>query len=357
MFFFVKINFCKIFNWLNESAILVFSPIMNFLRKFLFPFSLLYALITGIRNKLFDWNIVKNHRFPIPVIVVGNLSTGGTGKSPMIEYLIRLLENQYKIGVVSRGYKRKTKGFLEVIPDNTAAEVGDEPLQIKRKFPNVIVAVSEKRAVGIEKIFNRVDLVLLDDAFQHRNVKPGFSILLTSYGKLYTDDFILPMGNLRESKKGAGRADVIVVTKCPADLSGPEMDVIERRLKLKKHQELFFSRISYSTEIKSEKDFKPLNFLNDKPFLLVTGIANPKPLVQYLKDKKLEFTHRSFADHHHFSSAEIGELDAHKIILTTEKDFMRLQPFIKKSELYYLPIEVSFLKGADEFASKLLENT
>lgn len=326
---------------------------MKLLRKLLFPFSFLYAFITSIRNKLFDLNIFKSHHFSIPVIVVGNLSTGGTGKSPMIEHLIRLLENKYKIGVVSRGYKRKTKGFLEVFPENSAAEVGDEPLQIKKKFPNATVVVSEKRAIGIEKIKDKVDLVLLDDAFQHRNVKPSFSILLTTYGKLYADDFVLPMGNLRESKNGAKRADIVIVTKCPLELSEVKKESIRKKLNLKKHQELFFSRISYAAEIKSESRSKPLEFLNDKSFLLVTGIANPKPLVRYLEEKNLKFTHRSFPDHHHFSASDIEDLEKNKLILTTEKDFVRLSPFLKEASLFYLPIMSKIIEKESDFFNRI----
>lgn len=316
---------------------------MKFLRRLLFPFSLLYDLATTIRNKLFDLNILKSRQFSVPVIVVGNLSTGGTGKSPMIEYLIRLFEDNYRIGVVSRGYKRKTKGFLEVETSHSAAEVGDEPLQIKKKFPEIVVAVSEKRAVGIEKIQKKVDLVLLDDAFQHRYVKPDFTILLTSYGDLYSDDFILPAGNLRESRRGASRADVIVVTKCPPNLSDHERNGIRKKLKPLAKQKVFFSTIAYSNEIHSASDAKTLDFLKGRNFTLITGIANPTPLVNFLKGKDLEFHHRAFPDHHHFSDPELKELDAQNIILTTEKDYVRLQPFLENSHIYYLPIKMSFM--------------
>ncbi|HZW76944.1 MAG TPA: tetraacyldisaccharide 4'-kinase [Flavobacteriaceae bacterium] len=323
---------------------------MKSLRKLLLPFSVLYGLVTAVRNKLFDFGILKSTRFSLPVIVVGNLSTGGTGKSPMVEYLIRNLKNDYKIGVVSRGYGRKTKGFLEVLPSNTAMEVGDEPLQIKKKFPEVIVAVSEKRAVGIEKIRKNTGVILLDDAFQHRSVKPGYSILLTSYTDLYSDDFILPAGNLRESSRGASRADCIVVTKCPK-LTESEMDGVEKRLNPKIGQDVFFSLISYGEKIMSANGAEALEFLSTKTFLLVTGIANPTPLVDYLHSKNLKFTHRSFPDHHHFSEPELKELDAQNIILTTEKDYVRLQPFLKNALLYYLPIEVSFLRDEKKFLS------
>lgn len=329
---------------------------MKYLRLLLFPFSIIYWLITSLRNLLFNRGWLKSHQFDLPVICVGNLSTGGTGKSPMIEFLIRSFKDDYKIGVVSRGYKRKTKGYWEVFTNQTAFEVGDEPLQIKRKFPDVVVAVSEKRKIGIEKIKNRVDAILLDDAFQHWSVKPDFSVLLTSYGDLYVNDFILPAGNLRESRRGAKRADVVVVTKCPKNLDESEMQGIEKKLKLKPNQKCYFSTISYASEIKWEYGSKPLEFLSNMSFTLVTGIANPAPLVEYLENKKLNFTHKSFSDHHEFKPWEIQELDKHKLILTTEKDYVRLQPFLRKADLYYLPISVSFLKDEKEFLTQIRRN-
>lgn len=329
---------------------------MKYLRLLLFPFSIIYWLITSLRNIFFNLNCLKSHRYDLPIICVGNLSTGGTGKSPMIEFLIRVFKNNYQLGVVSRGYKRKTKGYWEVFTNQTAFEVGDEPLQIKRKFPEVVVAVSEKRKIGIEKIKNRVDVILLDDAFQHRSVMPSFSILLTSFGDLYINDFILPAGNLRESRRGAKRADVIVVTKCPKNLNEAEMQQIEQKLNLKPNQKCYFSTISYASEIQWEYGSKPLSFLSDISFTLVTGIANPAPLVEYLKQKNLNFTHKSFSDHHEFKPWEIKELDQHKLILTTEKDFVRLQPFLRKANLYYLPISVSFLKDEEDFLRDLSKN-
>lgn len=325
---------------------------MKLLRKLLFPFSLIYGAVTAVRNLMFDIGWLKSHRFDLPVVCVGNLSTGGTGKSPMIEFLIQSLKDRYKLGVVSRGYKRKTKGYWEVFVNHSAFEVGDEPLQIKRKFPEVTVVVSESRKIGIQKIKSRSDLILLDDAFQHRSVTPSFSILLTSYGNLYVNDWLLPAGNLREPRSGADRADIVVVTKCPKDLSKEEMALVRKRLKLKNHQSCYFSMISYAADIKTEDDSMPLEFLKEKDFTLVTGIANPKPLVKFLENEGLNFTHKSFSDHHQFTPWEIRELDKNKRILTTEKDFMRLQPFIRKAELHFLPISVSFL---DDQASSFID--
>lgn len=326
---------------------------MKHLRKLLFPFSILYGAVTALRNLFFDLQWIKSYSYTFPVVCVGNLSTGGTGKSPMIEYLITALQKQYKLGVVSRGYKRKTKGYWEVFPNHTAFEVGDEPLQIKRKFPDTVVAVSERRHIGIDKIRERVDVVLLDDAFQHRKVTPNYTILLTAYGDLYSDDLILPAGNLRESKRGAKRADVVVVTKCPEHISEEEMQEISEKLKVTPDMHCFFTKINYASKIVSEYGTKTIDFFQEKEFTLVTGIANPKPLVDYLEKNNLSFTHRSFSDHHQFTPDEIRALDTNKYILTTEKDFVRLQPFLRKSDLYYLPISVSFIDKEEDFLTLL----
>ena len=329
---------------------------MKFLRKLLFPFSLIYGGVTAIRNKLYDMGWLKSHSYDLPVICVGNLSTGGTGKSPMVEFLVSSLKQKYTLSVLSRGYKRKTKGFREVSVSSTVAEVGDEPLQFKRKFPEITVAVCEVRSEGIEKLKISSELIILDDAFQHRKVNPSFTILLTSYGDLYVDDYVLPAGNLREPKIGANRADNLVVTKCPETLSKTEMNSIVEKLNPKSHQHVYFTKIVYSEEIKNYENFIPLMYLEKKKFTLVTGIANPKPLVKFLQDHNLEFSHKSFSDHHHFTFSEINTLDQEEIILTTEKDFMRLQPSIKNSELYYLPITITFLNNTSEDFIKRIES-
>ena len=328
---------------------------MKLLRKILFPFSMIYWGITAFRNKLFDLGWLKSKSYDFPVICVGNLSTGGTGKSPMIEFLVTFLKNDRNVAVLSRGYKRKTKGFREVFINSTVSETGDEPLQFKRKFPDVTVAVCEDRQAGIEKLRNRIDLLLLDDAFQHRKVRPSYSILLTSFGDLFVDDCILPAGNLRESKSGANRADVLVVTKCPDALETTEMKAIREKLNPKPHQEVYFTKIGYASEIRNELDSKPLTYLNGKKFTLVTGIANPKPLVAFLESQGLVFVHKAYGDHHDFVASEITSLQQEKILLTTEKDFMRLQPVIKNAELYYLPIKTEFLDGsAGKFMEQIL---
>ncbi|HPE82501.1 MAG: tetraacyldisaccharide 4'-kinase [Aequorivita sp.] len=328
---------------------------MNFLRKLLFPFSLLYGGITALRNFLYNKGFLKSKSYDFPVICVGNLSTGGTGKSPMIEFLISFLKDNHKIAVLSRGYKRKTSGYREVIITSSVEEVGDEPLQFKKKYPDITVAVCEDRQTGIKKLKSMADVVLLDDAFQHRKVKASLNILLTPFDELYMDDCMLPTGNLREPKFGAKRADVIVVTKCPENISNSTMEAVKRKLKPKPHQEIYFSKIGYSSEIKNGAEWKPLSYLKNQEFFLVTGIANPKPLVEFLKNKGLNFEEKSFPDHHNFTTAEIEVLKNHSLILTTEKDFMRLQPITSATEVYYLPIKTVILNEAESSFKRRIE--
>jgi len=325
-------------------------------RKLLWPFSVLYHGVTATRNFLYDTHVLKSKAYSIPVLCVGNLSTGGTGKSPMIELLISLLEENYSIAVLSRGYKRKSKGFKWVQVDQTALEVGDEPLQIKRNFPNVRVAVCADRRTGIDTILKQdVDVILLDDAFQHRKVKPKASIVLTTYSDLYIDDLILPAGNLRESKTGIKRASIVVVTKCPSDISYAACQEIQYRLQLEPHQSLFFSSIDYDKTLYGTTEKQPISYLKNKPFTLVTGIANPAPFVSHLKDLHLEFEHLNYPDHHNFTDAELNELKQKEILVTTQKDFMRLQPKLGKYALYYLPIKTHILhRQASNFKAKVL---
>lgn len=328
---------------------------MKLLRKLLFPFSLLYGGVTALRNLLYDNGVLKSKSYNLPVICVGNLSTGGTGKSPMIELLVSFLKDNYKIAVLSRGYKRKTTGFREVLLKSSVEEVGDEPLQFKLKFPEITVAVCENRQTGIEKLQKTTEVILLDDAFQHRKVKASFNIMLTSFDKLYSADCMLPTGNLREPKFGAKRAQVIVVTKCPDTIDTARMEGIKRKLKPESYQEVYFSKIGYGSQIMNETESKPLAYLNEKEFLLVTGIANPKPLVDYLKNEGLHFETKSFPDHHNFSESEMEQLEKHKLILTTEKDFMRLKPLINKTEVYFMPIKTVILNGAEShFKNKVI---
>lgn len=331
---------------------------MNLLRKILFPFAILYGFITSIRNFLFDKGILKSYSFDIPIIAVGNLSVGGTGKTPQIEYLIRLLSPKYRVATLSRGYKRQSKGFVLADSTSNAEILGDEPFQFYKKFNNIQVAVDVDRKNGIEQLLSQTEkpeVILLDDAFQHRKVKAGFYILLTSYGDLYSDDFILPTGNLRESKCGAKRADVVIVTKCPSNLSIEEQEKIKAKLRLSSNQELYFSFIEYDELVYSEDKTMKVDEIRNVDKLLLAGIAKPEPFFAYLQSKSDEKL--VFSDHHHFTESDIKEIEnksQNKIIITTEKDFVRLKGSISNKQLFYLPIRSSFLSASDNFDKTIL---
>lgn len=322
------------------------------MRYILFPLVPFYYLVTLLRNKLYDLGLKSSKSFDVPVICVGNLSVGGTGKTPMIEYLIKLLNKKYKVATLSRGYKRKTQGFIIAEQSTNAQDVGDEPFQYFNKFKDIIVSVDANRCNGIMQLLaltNKPEVILLDDAFQHRKVKAGFNIVLTSYNNLYVNDMVLPTGNLREPKTGAKRADVIVVTKCPITISEAEKKEIVNALNPLPNQQVFFSSITYSNTIKNFKEDKPIQYLKNNKFALVTGIANSKPLVEFLDSEGFNFEHLNFKDHHEFSAKEIENLKEKELILTTEKDFMRLEPYFKDSKtIFYIPIETT-LSNAEEF--------
>ena len=328
---------------------------MKFLKFLLFPFALIYDLITSLRNYCYDKGIFASESYDFPVIGVGNLSVGGTGKSPMVEYLIRLIQHKKEVGTLSRGYGRKSKGFRFVENDDSADMAGDEPLQFKTKFPEVSIAVDANRQNGIAELKKHgAEVIILDDVFQHRKVKPGFLILLTSYGKLFSEDYLLPVGRLRESRSGKGRADVIIVTKCPAGMKEEDRTRIIQSLDPESHQKVYFSTISYSDSVKNETDQISVESLNTGIFTLVTGIANPRPLVTFLNAYGLKYRHIKFPDHHDFREKEINKLKRYGKIITTEKDFMRLKNRIPSKDLYYLPIQMKFLWETEEFEKKVL---
>mgnify|MGYP003664823449 CR=1 FL=1 len=326
-----------------KDKIITFVAV-KLVRKILFPFVPVYYTVTSLRNKLYDLGIKKSKLYHFPVICVGNLSVGGTGKTPMIEYLIDLLKADYKLATLSRGYKRKSEGF-QLADENTSVEIlGDEPFQFYTKFQKDIqVAVDADRREGIETLMalkNPPEIILLDDAYQHRKVKAGLNILLTTCNDLYTDDFVLPTGNLREPRSGAERANIIVVTKCPNDLDASKRAEIIKQINPKKEQFVFFSAIDYADEVVSLNVTKSIANLN--AFTLVTGIANPKPLIDFLSNKNLKFQHLNFKDHHEFSQDDIAKLNEKAMIITTEKDFMRLKHYkYLQDKLYYLPIKVA----------------
>ncbi len=331
---------------------------MDLLRKILLPIVPIYYLITWIRNILYDMGVKKSKTYQLPIIAIGNLSVGGTGKSPMVEYLIRLLKDNYRLATLSRGYKRETDGFKLVEHSSTAKEVGDEPLLFKTNFSDVTVAVDSDRRNGIAKLRSLVhtpDIILLDDAFQHRKVKAGLYILLTAYNDLYCNDIVLPTGGLREPRGGADRANIIMVTKCPKELSGEEQKKIGTKLKIKAHQTLFFTSIKYSSKITNNYDTISIDTLIGKSFTLITGIANPKPLIDYYVSIGLNFNHLNYPDHHNFTNKELKELKSHDFIITTEKDFVRLAPDFTSRNLWYQPIKTSFISNQNVFNERILE--
>jgi tetraacyldisaccharide 4'-kinase len=317
---------------------------VKILRKIAVVFVPVYWVITWVYHQLYNLRLLKSAKFDHPVICVGNLAVGGTGKTPMIEYLITFLSDKYKIAVLSRGYKRKSSGFIIANHDACAEQIGDEPFQIYSKFKNVIVAVDEKRKRGINNLLqlkNKPQIILLDDAFQHRQVTSGLNILLTAYHDLYCNDMMLPTGNLREPKNGANRAEVIVATKCPDNLSATQKQVIEKQLKLQAHQVLFFSSIKYEIAVRNNENFLNISDLKEKEFTLLTGIANPIPLVTFLEQNQMVFEHLGYPDHHFFTTEELELLKTKSLIVTTEKDFVRLQGRLENHRgLYYLPISI-----------------
>lgn len=329
---------------------------MNILRKLLFPFAIIYGFITTIRNFFFDQGILNSTSFDIPVIAVGNLSVGGTGKTPQIEYLVRMLSSKYKVATLSRGYKRQSDGFVLAGANDNALTLGDEPFQYHQKFPNIQVAVDANRTNGIQQLLSltKPEVILLDDAYQHRKVKAGLYVLLTAYGDLYADDYMLPVGNLRELRIGATRAKMVVVTKCPANLSIEEQNEIRKKLKLNPNQTLFFSTIAYDETVYSEIENLSVSEILNTEKVLLAGIAKPKPFYNFLENEKdLCLT---YPDHHHFSDKDLEEIQAKakgKIIITTEKDYVRLKDSVLKNQLYYLPIK-SQLLGNEMLFEKLI---
>ncbi len=335
---------------------------MKVLTPLLFPFSILYHVVTAIRNRLYDSGIKPSAKFEIPIISVGNLSVGGTGKTPMIEYLLRLLTPDYHLATLSRGYGRKTKGIRIANDRDDASTVGDEPFQFYKKFKGkAIVAVGEERAFAIPHIINQhpdTHLVLLDDAFQHRKVQPAFQILLTDFNNLFMNDLLLPAGRLRESRTGAGRADVVVVTKCPSNVSDDQMIDMESAIRKYSNKAIFFTKICY-------RDIFPVNSMEDSPsdkIILVSGIANPKPMVQYLSHNFNLVKQFVFPDHYIYSKKDFrmiceAALKEHAVVVTTEKDVVKMdiEKFTASSvSLNYLPIEIEFIKNGKEFDEMVL---
>ena len=318
---------------------------------------MIYGLIVWFRNKLFDYKIIKQHEFDVPVISVGNISVGGTGKTPHSEYILNLLKDDYNVSLLSRGYGRKTKGFILADDNSTSKTIGDEPAQINRKYKNITVAVDEKRVRGINKLIENdsVNTIILDDAFQHRKVKSGMNILLIDYYNPISKDHILPAGNLREPAREKDRAHIIFITKSPKDIKPIKRRILEKDINLYPYQSLYFTTFNYG---------KPVNIFNGNDidlsfvdtFIVFTGIANPKPLYKYLKKFSENIVKIKFSDHHNWKQEDFNKIKSkyekienkNKILITTEKDYNRLidSDFIdtiKELPIYYIPIEVDFL--------------
>ena len=343
---------------------------------FLLPFTLIYGFITGVRNLLFDLNILKEKEFSLPIISVGNITVGGTGKTPHIEYLISILKDKFNVAVLSRGYKRNTKNFLLVSNQSTYKEAGDEPKQIQKKYPDIKVAVDRKRVNGVKNLINtfkNLDVILLDDAFQHRYIKPGLSILLVDYSRPLKNDLILPAGRLRERSIGRKRAHVIIVTKCPSDITPVEKERLKKELILSPSQGIFYTTINYA-------DLSPVFNKNEQTLscdyckkekynlLLVTGIANPQPLRNFLQYYFNNISEIRFPDHHAFNEKDIIKITSdfeklagkNKIILTTEKDAIRMQNFSNiagsfAKVIYFIPIRVEFPGNQKDEFNRLIQ--
>lgn len=330
-----------------------------FLKSFrilLFPFALLYGIAIIIRNWFYDRKIFRSASFGLPVICVGNLAVGGTGKTPMVEYLLSNFKRRYKLATLSRGYKRKTRGYALATPATTSIDIGDEPMQFYLKYPDVPVAVGEQRVVAIPQLLHdhpETEAIILDDAFQHREVKAGLNILLTEYSNLFTRDFFLPTGDLRDARSSYKRAEIIVVTKCRHDIDDTERQKIVSEIKPLSHQQVFFSAIEYGMPYHMlTHEFKFIS--ENAEVLLVTGIANPRPLKKFLEDRIYGYSMVQYADHHIFTIDDWKDIkkrfeeinNQEKIILTTEKDATRLLKFkneIDGTPFYVMPIEHRFL--------------
>jgi tetraacyldisaccharide 4'-kinase len=333
---------------------------IQYLKVLLYPFSLLYGLVMWIRNRLYDTNVLTAVEFDLPVIAVGNLSVGGTGKTPHVEHLIRLLKNKYQTATLSRGYNRRTRGYLLADAQSTAAELGDEPMQFHQKFPEISVCVGEERMLAIPQLLGErpeTKVILLDDAFQHRSIKPGMNILITDYSRRFTKDHVVPFGYLREDRKGYERANCIIVSKCPPALSEAEKEAITKEINPLRSQQLYFTSLQYGT-LYDMFNGQSVDVPADTTLMLVCGIARPEPLLQQLKSTHEQVYLLSFPDHYYYAGhdlekikKELGDLPGNKkMVVTTEKDAVRLhllEERLKELDIHIavMPVEISFLFG------------
>ena len=327
---------------------------MKNLKFLLYPLSVLYSIYTSFRNLLFDFGLIDSIEYKIPTIGIGNLSTGGTGKSIIVDYLIERFKKNKKITTLSRGFNRKTRGFVQASESSDAYEIGDEPFQFFSKHPEINVVVCEDRRKGMNIILKNLsdtELCIWDDVFQHRFVKPGLMILSTTFQYPFYKDEILPMGNLRENKDSSKRADIIIVTKCPIDMQINDKETIIKSLNPLPNQKVFFSTLTYKQKIKSDIDQINIDALSESDFILVTGIADSSYLVEFLKSKAFNFKHLKYSDHYNFNKLSIDKIrniSIGKRILTTEKDFGRLKPKISDRDIYYIEVSMQFNSELNE---------
>ena len=322
-------------------------------RKALFPFQIVFAGVVFLRKTLYKKGVFSRYTAPVPVIAIGNISTGGTGKTPMVDYLLSKFSKNHQLGVLSRGYGRSSKGYVPVTPNTTADAVGDEPKMLAQKHPNVAVSVCEHRPNGLVQMLKdhpKIDAFFLDDALQHLRLKPSFKIVLTTFQDPWFSDTLLPVGNLREPASSAQQADMVVVTKCPATLPEETKKIYATKLGVLPKQQLFFTTLDYDTKVRGTSEMTLKEFIKT-PFLLLTGIANPSTLCAFLDEKNATYSHQLYPDHHVFTEAEIKALqNSNTPILTTEKDAMRLAPYTIP-QLYTLGIRVRFLEDEEKFLS------
>ena len=327
---------------------------MKNLKFLLYPLSLLYSIYTPFRNLLFDLGLIDSIEYKIPTIGIGNLSTGGTGKSIIVDYLIERFKKNKKITTLSRGFNRKTRGFVQASESSDAYEIGDEPFQFFSKHPEINVVVCEDRRKGMNIILKNLsdtELCIWDDVFQHRFVKPGLMILSTTFQYPFYKDEILPIGNLRENKDSSKRADIIIVTKCPIDMQINDKETIIKSLNPLPNQKVFFSTLTYKQKIKSDIDQINIDALSESDFILVTGIADSSYLVEFLKSKAFNFKHLKYSDHYNFNKLSVDKIrniSSGKRILTTEKDFGRLKPKISDRDIYYIEVSMQFNSELNE---------
>lgn len=368
-----KLHFIKISLIIKKKSF-IFKILKNIAKIPLLPLAWLFGLLTFIRNRLYDSGVLKSYSPQKHTICVGNLSVGGSGKTPLVSYLVELFKDEFKLATLSRGYKRKTKGFMEANMVSTSQEIGDEPLLYKTKFPFLYVCVDARRVNGVKKIISgepNTQMIILDDAFQHRAIKCGLSIVVSEYDHLYYNDYLMPYGRLRESRSGIQRADIIIVSKTPEKTTAVDIRNVLKDIKPLAHQQVFFSYLKYGELYSISNSKETISTLNDLfryKLIVLTGIANPEPMLTYLREYAAGVSHLPFPDHHEYSSTDLNMIQKYydsfeggnKVMVTTEKDLMRLKepaiwPIAQRMNIFVLPVEVTFKERTEEFNQTILK--